>query len=54
VPFVVYFFLSLAYALLNQFFLVPFDRHFGSAGFVIVWMALWVGMLALYVLLSFN
>jgi hypothetical protein len=48
-PFIVYFFLSLAYALLNKFFLVPFDRYFGSAGFVIVWMVFWVGMLVLYV-----
>jgi hypothetical protein len=46
-----YFFLSLAYTLLNRFFFMPFDRHFGSVGFVIMWMLFWVGMLALYVLL---
>jgi hypothetical protein len=38
-----------AFTLLSQFFLVPFNRRFHAAGFVIQWMLEYVGMLALYV-----
>lgn len=47
VPVVIYFWLSLAYALLSIYFHVPFDRRFGHAGFVIFWMLSWCAMLAL-------
>ncbi|GJE88508.1 SNG1 family protein [Phanerochaete sordida] len=47
VPVIVYFWLSLAYALLSLYFHVPFDRQFGHAGFVVYWMLSWIGMIAL-------
>lgn len=46
-PFVIYFFLSVFYSLLSLAFKTPFNRYFGSSGFVIFWMLQWVGMLAL-------
>jgi len=45
--FIGYFFLSLFYSLLSLAFHLPFNRVFGSAGFVIFWMLNWVGMLSL-------
>lgn len=47
VPIIVYFWLSLAYALLSLYFHVPFDREFGHAGFVVYWMVSWMAMVAL-------
>ncbi|GJE94695.1 SNG1 family protein [Phanerochaete sordida] len=47
VPVIIYFWLSLAYALLSIYFHVPFDRRFGHAGFVIFWMLSWCAMLSL-------
>ncbi|KAJ7453213.1 hypothetical protein FB451DRAFT_673327 [Mycena latifolia] len=41
-----YFFIALFYTLLSRAFQLPFDRRFGSAGFVIFWMLNWIGMLA--------
>ncbi|KAJ7453212.1 hypothetical protein FB451DRAFT_1342589 [Mycena latifolia] len=38
--------LSLFYTLLSRAFQLPFDRHFGSAGFIIFWMLNWISMLA--------
>ncbi|KAJ7641202.1 hypothetical protein FB45DRAFT_353578 [Roridomyces roridus] len=43
---VAYFFIALIYTLLSRAFQLPFDRRFGSAGFVIFWMLNWLGMLA--------
>ncbi|EKM53634.1 uncharacterized protein PHACADRAFT_260093 [Phanerochaete carnosa HHB-10118-sp] len=47
IPVVMYFWLSLAYALLSIYFHVPFNRRFGDAGFVIFWMLSWCAMMAL-------
>ncbi|KAJ7841771.1 hypothetical protein B0H13DRAFT_2255792 [Mycena leptocephala] len=44
--FVAYFFISLFYTLLSRAFQLPFDRQFGSAGFIVFWMLNWIGMLA--------
>ncbi|KAJ7478646.1 hypothetical protein B0H11DRAFT_2173659 [Mycena galericulata] len=44
--FVGYFFVTLFYTLLSRAFQLPFDRRFGSGGFVIFWMLNWVGMSA--------
>ncbi|KAJ7907285.1 hypothetical protein B0H13DRAFT_1618579 [Mycena leptocephala] len=38
--------LQLFYTLLSRAFQLPFDRQFGSAGFVVFWMLNWIGMLA--------
>ncbi|KAL5507147.1 hypothetical protein ACEPAH_6603 [Sanghuangporus vaninii] len=47
VPFVLYFFVSLFFALLSLAFQAPFDRFYGNWGFVIYWMMNWAGMLSL-------
>ncbi|OCB86856.1 hypothetical protein A7U60_g6029 [Sanghuangporus baumii] len=47
VPFVLYFFISLFFALLSLAFQAPFDRFYGNRGFVIYWMMNWAGMLSL-------
>ncbi|KAJ7060809.1 hypothetical protein C8F01DRAFT_1253287 [Mycena amicta] len=44
--FVAYFFVALFYTLLSRAFQLPFDRVFGSAGFVVFWMLNFIGMLA--------
>jgi hypothetical protein len=44
---------AVAFTLLSQFFLVPFNARFGASGFVIAWMLEYCGMLALYVYLYF-
>ncbi|KAJ7291793.1 hypothetical protein C8J57DRAFT_1458501 [Mycena rebaudengoi] len=44
--FLAYFIISLVYTLLSRAFQLPFDRRFGSAGFVIFWVLNWLGMLA--------
>ncbi|KAF7310322.1 DUF3533 domain-containing protein [Mycena indigotica] len=41
-----YFFVALFYTLLSRAFQLPFDRHYGRAGFVIFWMLNFIGMLA--------
>ncbi|KAH7925949.1 hypothetical protein BV22DRAFT_399074 [Leucogyrophana mollusca] len=46
VPPIMYFFVTLMYALLSYAFGVPFNRTFGRAGFVIYWMMSWCGMMA--------
>ncbi|KAH9485395.1 Nitrosoguanidine resistance protein SNG1 [Psilocybe cubensis] len=45
-PILIYFVLSLAYTVLTRAFKLPFDRHFGRAGFVLFWMLSWFGMTA--------
>ncbi|KAF8670824.1 hypothetical protein AX14_005785 [Amanita brunnescens Koide BX004] len=44
---VVYFFLSLCYILVNRAFQINMNRKFGRAGFFILWMLHWSGMMAL-------
>ncbi|TRM69268.1 hypothetical protein BD626DRAFT_391845 [Schizophyllum amplum] len=44
---VAYLILSLFYSLLSRAFQLPFDRKYGSAGFVLFWMISFVGMLCL-------
>jgi len=44
---ILFFFLSLVFSLISLFFQVPFNRHFGNAGFFIYWMLCFVGMAAL-------
>lgn len=46
VPFVAYFIFSLCYSLMSLGFQINFERKFGTAGFVVFWMANWLGMLA--------
>ncbi|TFL04210.1 hypothetical protein BDV98DRAFT_563751 [Pterulicium gracile] len=46
-PVFMYFFISLFYSLLSYAFDLPFNRRFGSSGFVIFWMLQWIGMLTL-------
>ncbi|KAJ3517197.1 hypothetical protein NLJ89_g643 [Agrocybe chaxingu] len=45
-PVVIYLILSLAYTLVTLAFKLPFERHFGRAGFVIFWILSWFGMTA--------
>ncbi|KAJ7167927.1 hypothetical protein C8R46DRAFT_951059 [Mycena filopes] len=44
--FVTFFFITLVYTLLSRAFQLPFERHFGHAGFVIFWMLNYLNMLA--------
>jgi len=46
-PFISYFVISFFYSLLDLAFQVPFRRYFGGWGFIIIWMANWMGMCAL-------
>ncbi|KZV66913.1 hypothetical protein PENSPDRAFT_744631 [Peniophora sp. CONT] len=46
-PLIIYFFLSVFYALISYAFQTPFGRYYGSSGFVIYWMMCWMGMAAL-------
>ncbi|KAI0298606.1 hypothetical protein BC826DRAFT_998341 [Russula brevipes] len=46
-PIIVYFFVSCFYSLLSLAFQVPFNRFYGSSGFVIYWMISWLAMCAL-------
>jgi len=46
-PIVMYFFISCFYSLLSVAFQVPFNRFYGSSGFVIYWMLSWLTMWAL-------
>ncbi|KIL66622.1 hypothetical protein M378DRAFT_123787 [Amanita muscaria Koide BX008] len=46
VPFVAYFIFSLCYSLMSLGFQINFERKFGTTGFVVFWMANWLGMLA--------
>ncbi|KZP19996.1 hypothetical protein FIBSPDRAFT_827555 [Athelia psychrophila] len=46
-PICTYFFISLMYSVLSLAYLVPFDRTFGKAGFVIYWMMNFCAMTAL-------
>jgi len=46
-PIIMYFFISCFYSLLSVAFQVPFNRFYGSSGFVIYWMMSWLGMCAL-------
>ncbi|KAJ7136852.1 hypothetical protein C8R44DRAFT_838261 [Mycena epipterygia] len=43
---IAYFWIALCYTLLSRAFQLPFDRRFGSGGFVVFWMLNWIGMLA--------
>ncbi|KIM40132.1 hypothetical protein M413DRAFT_171492 [Hebeloma cylindrosporum] len=45
-PVLIYLVLSLAYTCLTRAFKLPFNRHFGHAGFLIFWMLSWFGMMA--------
>lgn len=44
---IMYFFLSLIFALLSLAFQIPFSRKFGPSGFVIFWILCWAAMCAL-------
>jgi len=46
-PIIIYFFVSCFYSLLSVAFQVPFNRFYGSSGFVIYWMMSWLAMCAL-------
>ncbi|KAI0305594.1 hypothetical protein B0F90DRAFT_1624843 [Multifurca ochricompacta] len=46
-PVIMYFFISCFYSLLSVAFQVPFNRYYGSSGFVIYWMMSWLAMCAL-------
>ena len=46
-PIIIYFFLSVFYALISYAFQTPFGRYYGDSGFVIYWMMCWMGMCAL-------
>jgi len=46
-PIIMYFFISCFYSLLSVAFQVPFNRFYGSSGFVIYWMMSWLAMCAL-------
>ncbi|KAI0277608.1 hypothetical protein BGY98DRAFT_1079125 [Russula aff. rugulosa BPL654] len=46
-PIIMYFFVSCFYSLLSLAFQVPFNRYYGSSGFVIYWMMSWLAMCAL-------
>ncbi|KAH9998533.1 hypothetical protein BJV74DRAFT_767839 [Russula compacta] len=46
-PIIMYFFVSCFYSLLSLAFQVPFNRFYGSSGFVIYWMMSWLAMCAL-------
>ncbi|VDC07685.1 unnamed protein product [Peniophora sp. CBMAI 1063] len=46
-PFIIYFFMTLFYALISRGFQAPFSRFYGPAGFLIYWMMCWMGMSAL-------
>ncbi|KAI0256100.1 hypothetical protein BJV78DRAFT_1385015 [Lactifluus subvellereus] len=46
-PIIMYFFISCFFSLLSLAFQVPFNRHYGSCGFIIYWMLSWLGMCAL-------
>ena len=46
-PFIIYFFMTLFYALISRGFQAPFSRFYGPSGFLIYWMMCWMGMSAL-------
>lgn len=46
-PIIIYFFVSCFFSLLSLAFQVPFNRYYGSWGFVIYWMMCWLAMCAL-------